>query len=212
MKCSKIRPCGRPGRPATGTVPLRLRRSDRPVAPAKWPAAPLSSGLTAAAGTGPEKPLQSPGIFVCALFLAFFLALPAFAEVTEQQVKEVAKELACLCGDCPRRPLDECACGWADRNRARIAQALESGQDKKAVVASFIQDFGTEALVVPPAEGFNLTAWVMPFLMLVLGAFVVRAVLKSWARPAPASPAGPETGSDDTYRARLERELKEREL
>ena len=36
------------------------------------------------------------------------------AEVSDKQVKDVAKVMACLCGTCPRRPLDECSCGWAD--------------------------------------------------------------------------------------------------
>ena len=41
-------------------------------------------------------------ILVPIFFLLF--AIPVRAEVTREQIKEVGKELACLCGDCPRRP------------------------------------------------------------------------------------------------------------
>ena len=129
-------------------------------------------------------------------------------------MREVAKGLACLCGDCPRRPLDECACGWADRKRSRIAEALEAGQDKETIVAGFVAEFGQEAYVTPPAEGFNLTAWIMPIVVLLLGAIAVYVVLRNWSRKrvAPAASQVPDTKPDDPYRLRLEQELRERDL
>ncbi len=153
---------------------------------------------------------------VCTPLLAlclFFAIAPTAAEVTDALVKDVARELACLCGSCPRRPLHECACGWADKNRIRIADALKAGQDKQTIVAGFVKEFGQEAFSSPPAEGFNLTAWVMPFLVLALGTLFVWTVIRNWSQgkqgPAPVQPS--EAGVDDAYRAKLERELKERE-
>ena len=151
-----------------------------------------------------------------AIACAFLLLSPVFsarAEVNPDRVKEVAKGLACLCGDCPRRPLDECACGWAKRNRARIADALEAGQNKEAIIAGFVDEFGQEIFVTPPAEGFNLSAWIMPFLVLVLGAFGVCAVLRNWSRQrvAPVASRVSKTEADDAYRLRLEQELRERD-
>ena len=153
------------------------------------------------------------GMIVPALLL-LSLAYPVSAEVTQEKVKEVAKGLACLCGDCPRRPLDECACGWADRKRSRIAEALEAGQDKETIVAGFVAEFGQEAYVTPPAEGFNLTAWIMPIVVPLLGAIAVRLVLRNWSRKrvAPAASQVPDTKPDDPYRLRLEQELRERDL
>ena len=144
------------------------------------------------------------------------LSLAGFvsAEVTQERVRDVAKGLACLCGTCPRRPLDECACGWADQKRERIAEALKAGQDNEAIVAGFVAEFGQEVFVTPPAEGFNLSAWIMPAMALLLGAMVVWAVLRNWSRhrAAPAEGRSPEIEDDDKYRSRLERELREREL
>ncbi|MDE2888814.1 MAG: cytochrome c-type biogenesis protein CcmH [Gemmatimonadota bacterium] len=148
------------------------------------------------------------------MLLLLSLAGSVTAEVMQDRVREVAKDLACLCGTCPRRPLDECECGWADEKRARIAKALEAGQDRETIIAGFVAEFGQEAYVTPPAEGFNLSAWVMPIIVLLLGGVALGAVLRSWSRQrvAPAAGRVPETETDDPYRLRLEKELGERDL
>ena len=157
-------------------------------------------------------------VHVMRLILPALLLLPiagsVTAEVSQERVREVAKGLACLCGTCPRRPLDECECGWADQKRARIAEALEAGQDREAIIAGFVAEFGQEAYVTPPASGFNLSAWIMPIMVLLLGAVVLGAVLRNWSRQraAPAVGRVPETEAGDPYRQRLEKELREREL
>lgn len=149
------------------------------------------------------------GVCIFLLGLCPLLPIPVHADVTDVQVKEVARELACLCGDCPRRPLDECACDWADRNRQRISDALEAGRDKDAVVAEFIREFGHEALSAPPTEGFHLTAWVMPVVALIAGGFVVRSVVSKGSRGRAKPGAQPQSGLDETsYRERLEDELR----
>ena len=165
-------------------------------------------------GTWNLERLCHPSSAVCAILLALCLSFapaPAAAEVTDAQVKEVARELACLCDTCPRRPLDECACGWADKNRQRIADALTAGQDKQTIVAAFVKDFGQEAFSSPPAEGFFLTAWIMPFLVLALGGLLVRIVLRNWSRDkrVPVANQASQTELDDDYRTRLTRELEE---
>ena len=149
------------------------------------------------------------------LFFIMLSVLPVQAAVPEAQLKDVAKELACLCGSCPRRPLHECTCGWADTNRDRIRKALEAGQGKEAIIAGFIQEFGKEALSKPPAEGFSLLAWIMPFAVLILGGGIVRVVVRNWSRTRPSASTTtpePESSSEDPYLTRLEQDLKERDL
>jgi len=141
------------------------------------------------------------------------LSLDSAPEVTDRQVKEVAKEMACLCGTCPRRPLNECSCGWADQYRARIGKELGEGKTKEMIVAGFVDEFGLEVFSTPPAEGFNISAWVMPFFVLAMGGVVVGLVMRSWIKQRVAV-VRPRTVSeaDDEYLSRLDAELKEREL
>ena len=155
---------------------------------------------------------RSLQVAFCLLF-PLCLVLPAGAGVTDAEVKEVARELACLCGTCPHRPLHECSCGWADKYRARIKGELEAGQDKPTIVASFVREFGQEAFSAPPKSGFNLTAWVMPFLALALGGLAVRTVIATWSRNrrTDAPPSASQAEGEGTYLTRLEQELKERD-
>ena len=174
----------------------------------------MADGTRDTIGAAFTRPSLYPMRMILPVLLLLSPAGAVTADVTQERVREVAKGLACLCGTCPRRPLAECACGWADEKRARIAEALEAGQDRETIIAGFVAEFGQEAYVTPPAEGFNLSAWVMPILVLLLGGLVLAAVLRNWSRqrPAPAAARVPETETDDPYRLRLEKELRERDL
>lgn len=160
-----------------------------------------------------------PAALISVCFWIF--ALSVHAEETRAQavynydsssIEEVGKELACLCGDCPRRPLHECICGYAQQQHERIRSMLADGQTPQAIVDAYVRDFGMEVLSKPPAEGFNLAAWIMPPAVLILGFFVVRHVLRSWSQTR--DPAGQTTQHqrDDPYLNRLESELRERDL
>lgn len=154
--------------------------------------------------------------FFYTLCFAFCLTLtvPTFAkEVTKVQRDEVGKELACLCGTCPRRPLNECTCGYAQQQQKRIDGLLAEGKTKQQVIDIYIAEFGKEVLSKPPTEGFNLMAWVMPPLVLLFGFFMVRTVIQAWSKskPAPATAAGPKTDASDPYLDRIKQELRERE-
>lgn len=134
-------------------------------------------------------------------------------EVTKAQRDEVGKELACLCDTCPRRPLDECTCGYAQQQQARIDGLLAEGKTKQEVIDVFVAEFGKRVLSKPPAEGFNLTAWLMPPFVLLLGFFVVRSVLRTWShsKPTPVAATPSTPNEKDPYLDRLEQELRERE-
>ncbi len=86
-----------------------------------------------------------------------------------------------------------------------LAEQIDQGKSDSQIAAFFIDKYGTTVLSAPPASGFNLTAWVMPFFALALGAAVVvyfvRRFRQSW-RPAPAA-----AGIDPKYQQKLEEEL-----
>ena len=85
------------------------------------------------------------------------------------------------------------------------------GQTSQAIIDAYISEFGLEILSKPPAKGFNLVAWIMPPLVLLLGFFGVRSVLRTWSKTkTPATPAS-QPARDDPYLDRLESDLKERE-
>jgi len=145
------------------------------------------------------------------LLLAGISVQSVRAEIEEARVMEVAKGLACLCGDCPNRPLDECRCGFAGQQREKIAKGLEAGMTKDQVIAGFVTDFGERIFVTPPAEGFNLLAWFMPVFGILIGGYAVKTVLRGWSRDAVRSAPAAESKLSQVDRDKLDSVLRERD-
>ena len=90
--------------------------------------------------------------------------------------------------------------------KKELADMIDQGMDDKTILAAFSEKYGVAILSAPPASGFNLVAWLMPFFALgfgaVLAAFLVRRFSARWST-AGASPI-------DTakYQSRVEEELR----
>ena len=151
---------------------------------------------------------QRRGLLAWVLIL--LLALPGSGQAaTAAEIKTVARDMVCLCGDCNRESLATCICGFAQSERSRIGAALDAGQQQQQIMAQFVEEYGPVVLALPPAEGSNLLAWIAPILLLLLGIILVRSVLRTWRRaPADGATAEPATGGGGTgYEERLRREL-----
>jgi len=87
-----------------------------------------------------------------------------------------------------------------------LGKQVDQGLSDEAVIAYFVDKYGATVLASPPASGFNLTAWVMPFVALAIGSLVavyfVRRFRSQWAS---ASPANTDLAK---YQDKVEEELK----
>ena len=89
--------------------------------------------------------------------------------------------------------------------RDRFLNDLESSSND-GVVEYFIGKYGTSVLSAPPASGFNLAAWVMPFAALGGGLIVAVLFLR---RFKATQPGAPQAHVDLTsYQQKVEEELK----
>jgi cytochrome c-type biogenesis protein CcmH/NrfF len=142
--------------------------------------------------------------------LAGYLCL---AQISSQyltpDVKRVGARLACLCGSC-KNSVGDCAmlgCHYSAPARERIHQMLQDGMSDDAIVAVFVKEQGIRALIVPPAEGFNLLAWWGPVLMILAGLGMIYAWIRRMRRPAAVVVAA---GGDQTlerYQDSIEKDL-----
>lgn len=161
--------------------------------------------------------------FALALATAVALPPPAHAaeaapeaSLTPEQIKEVASDLVCLCGSCPRESLATCICtAFAVPQREAIGRALTAGQGREQIVEEFVARFGVMVLAEPPPGGYRLVGWLTPAAILLVGIVVVRSVLVSWRRRAPkpettVAPPSPASAADRTgssYEEQLKRDL-----
>ena len=158
----------------------------------------------------------SPRNFALALTLAFAASgLPAQERLSTPAYREATASLMCQCGGCSAT-VYTCSmehCHSAEPIREEIAERVQKGESVESVVKVFEERYGLAILSAPPASGFHLTAWIAPFLVLVIGFFVTRHVLRSWKRQTVAE--GPAVvdmtphGPTDAQRARIEKELRE---
>ncbi|MBI2869781.1 MAG: cytochrome c-type biogenesis protein CcmH [Chloroflexi bacterium] len=144
-----------------------------------------------------------------ALSLLVMAAAPVKAETVT--VDSVASQLICQCG-C-NMVLNNCThseCGSRDTMLGMIKFQISQGQTGEAIIQSFVGQFGEKVLAEPPKRGFNLTAWLAPFVGLAAGAGVVYLLIRKWARRGREVIAEElPTEEVEAYQSRLERELEE---
>ncbi len=115
-------------------------------------------------------------------------ALAAAATATTPRANLTDVENDVMCPSC-REPLAlaQSPQAYAERNfiRTLIAQGLTKHQIEQALVGQY----GTAVLAKPPAHGFNLTVYVLPPALLLLGLGVLALTLPRWRRRARADAA-----------------------
>lgn len=121
-------------------------------------------------------------VLVAALCLA-----QSSSELLSPAVRRVGERLACLCGSC-KNTVATCqmlGCHYSAPARERIAKMLAAGFSDDAIVEDFVKREGKRALAAPPAEGFHLLSWLMPFVALGIGLWAIYLYIHRFRKPAP---------------------------
>lgn len=142
--------------------------------------------------------------------------LPARAAedpANDPRVRAVAEQLVCYCG-CSSQSVAYCSCGIAQEERAKIQANLAAGKSGEAIVASWVERYGTRILIEPPAHGFNLLGWLLPSVVLIIVGGLLALQLHRGSRtlPAAAAPTVSTPELDPRYADRLDEELRRRGL
>ena len=146
-----------------------------------------------------------------AVLAVVLLASAAFAQERAHgpEFREAGDALMCQCG-C-NQTISSCSmerCHSTEPIREEIWERLGNGESVASIIEVFKERYGLLILSAPPASGFHLTAWIVPFAVLVIGAFVTRHVLRSWTRQTEPA-ADVVTPISDAQRARIEKELQD---
>ena len=161
-----------------------------------------------------KKTLQ---ILALALLLAGLLTSVAFAQddtPTDDDVNAVAKQL--YCPVCENTPLDVCPTEACRQWRELIRTQLGEGMTEQQIKDYFVANYGARVLSEPPRTGLNWLVYILPPVIILLGAFFLFRSFREWtkasATAATISAERSEVSSPakDDYVARLEEELKKR--
>ena len=91
------------------------------------------------------------------------------------------KKLICVCG-C-NQILLECnhvGCTYSDGMRNELASAIRRGDSNDLVLQAFVQKYGSIVLAAPTTTGFNLMAWITPYVLLLAGFAFAGMIVRSW--------------------------------
>ncbi|MDX1387811.1 MAG: cytochrome c-type biogenesis protein [Acidobacteriota bacterium] len=125
----------------------------------------------------------------------------------ETTARKLENELMTPC--CMTNTLAEHYSGPASAMKAEIREMLAAGKTEQEILDFYVAKHGNLILAVPPAEGFNLTVYLVPMGMLALGAVALVLVAKRWrAREVEVDPAD-EAPLDPAYAERVKRELRD---
>jgi cytochrome c-type biogenesis protein CcmH len=142
------------------------------------------------------------------LFVFFFFCSTAVALAPTTQ--EVEEALSCQCGcGLTVHSCNHLQCGFAVPAKQTIAEQVSQGKRKEEIVAAFVVRYGEKVLSAPTTSGFNLAAWITPFLAIVIGGGLIGLGSLRWSRRNPSNESNkpPASRETDPYRERLKKEL-----
>ena len=126
-------------------------------------------------------------------------------------LQDLENALMCKCDDKCGKVLLNCTCATSDKTRAKFSKMLESGLTVDQIIKMQVDKYGETVLSAPTKFGFNLTAWMTPFVALVAGGYGVRKILLAWVGKKSSSDS--KEGSEaepvisEKYSKRLKDEL-----
>lgn len=110
---------------------------------------------------------------------------------------KLGHQLMCMCG-C-NQILLECnhvGCAYSERMRNELTAGLERGDSDSLVLQAFVQKYGNTVLAAPTSTGFNVVAWITPFLVFALATAMAVWLVRMWrVRPVAQRVARPNLSS-----------------
>jgi cytochrome c-type biogenesis protein CcmH len=137
------------------------------------------------------------------------VAAPAAAATTPPRASLTDIENDVMCVAC-RESLAVAQSPQADSERSYIRMLILQGETKAQIEQNLVGQYGPAVLGRPPANGFNLTVYILPPAILVAGIAILAFTLPRWRRRsrAAAADAGTKTPAvDPADAARLDQEL-----
>ncbi|SRR6266508_1316503 len=134
---------------------------------------------------------------------------PVTAADNDAALQLIEKRLRCSCGcglDIYTCRTTDFNCTYSPALHRQVVALAQQGKTAQDIIDAFVAEYGQQALMAPPKRGFNLAAYFVPSLVvLVAGGFLFRA-LRRWTRSvAAADVAAPTPAELERLQHELER-------
>ena len=127
--------------------------------------------------------------------------------------QDIEESLTCQCGcGLTVHSCNHLQCGSAIPLRQEIRDEMAAGKDKQQILAHFKAKYGEKILSAPTTSGFNILAWVTPFVLVGLGALIIAVAIMRWSgrsHEATGTAIAGTPQAQSPYDEILEKELKD---
>jgi cytochrome c-type biogenesis protein CcmH len=144
-----------------------------------------------------------------ALIVVFAPAAAAQQQPTRASLPDIEDEVMCpICGTL----LELSFSPQAERERDFIRRLIARGESKEQIKSALVDQYGSDVLATPGDSGFDLTAWIVPGLGLIVLASLLGVAYLRRRRGPPTGELGEsaQLSAEDT--ARLDRDMSSYEL
>ena len=112
-----------------------------------------------------------------AVAVAMIAAPAALAAEPQASLPDIEDEVMCpICGTL----LELSEAPQAERERAFIRDRIAGGESKEQIKDALVAEYGPEVLATPESSGFNLSAYVVPIVALVLALIALVVAVLRW--------------------------------
>ena len=119
------------------------------------------------------------------ILLVFVCACTSSYEIPDIEKRAHKLNKTIMCPVCPGEAIDQSQHVLATQMRNIVLEKISEGLSDDEVQEFFVSRYGPSVLLEPPRDGFNMTAWVLPplgLLVLLITSVVVLAKMKNKSR------------------------------
>lgn len=135
---------------------------------------------------------------------AQFVGAPEGRPIAGDELLRRTNEVGGLlrCPVCQGMSVADSPAEMAVNMKAQVRELLARGYTEEQILRYFELSYGQFVLLEPKFEGFTALVWILPVVVLVLGAGILVVKLRKLERAAPAAPAAP-APVEDPYLSRV---------
>ena len=98
--------------------------------------------------------------------------------------------------------------GMAPVLKQEVREMVARGMTRQAIIDHYVAEYGERILVEPKRSGFNLLAYWMPWIAVVIGLGLIVAWSRRRKAPGPARASAEPAEETNPYRRRIQEEMK----
>jgi len=136
------------------------------------------------------------------------LAAKGSPVMSQAQRDELEHHLHCQCGcnlDVYTCRTTDFSCQVSPAMHGDVMALVAGGYSAPEIIAAFKNVYGDRVLMAPPTSGFDIAAWITPFVAIIAGIALVLVVLRRLRAPALApAMTSPVTDATPDEQARLD--------